>query len=142
MKKLFFLVFLLVTFGCSKSDDLNASDNGVSWDQLGSAPKVDVPKESLPEWLVVRINDFYEIRPQSYCKVQIYKGKWNSKTVYFIFDTYIHLSTSYLCEFFSENGIIISDNNLSDLRLTSKNWILIYEYGEMSLNFEELFKNL
>ena len=137
MKKNVFLILLCITFGCSKSDNPITSDRGVSWDQLGSAPRVDVPKENFPEWLVVRINDYYETRPPSIFKAMIYKGKWNKQTIYFILDTF----SSCLCDFFTENGERISENNLSALRITSENWLLIYEYGEFVLNLDELFKN-
>jgi len=120
-----------MSLGCSKNNDSNATDVGVPFDQLGSAPRVDVPKENFPEWLVVRINDYYESRPPSFCKIQIFRGKLNAQSVYFIVDTYIHLSTVFLCEFFTETGERIV--NTSDCRAASKNWILIYEYGEFAL---------
>ena len=139
MRKLIFLILLCVTFGCSKSDDPNVYDNGVPWYQIASAPKVDLPKESLPGWLIVKINDYYEIRPPLFCKVLIYKGRWNEHTIYFIVDTYIHLATAYRCDFFTASGEMIVDT--LDFRATSKNWVLIYEYGDFVFNLDELFKN-
>ena len=126
MKKIVFLVLLCVTFGCSKSNDPNATVNGVSWDQLDSAPRVDVPKEKLPEWMIVRINET-EKRPVSISSVRIYKGEWNKQIVYFIMDTF----SSCFCDFFTEIGARVDNDLLSDCRAISKNWILIYEYGEL-----------
>ena len=137
MKKLIFLILLCMTISCSKNDDQKATDIDVFTNQLKSAPSAYIRKENLSEWLVVRINDYYEKRPPSICKVLIYKGEWNKQTVYFIIDTF----SSCLCDFFTEDGERISDNNLSALRIISKNWLLIYEYGELVLNLDELFKN-
>ena len=104
--------------------------------ELNSATLAIVPKESLPEWLVARINDYYETRPSSLCKVLIYRGEWNKQTVYFILDTY----SACLCDFFTNAGERIVEN-LSDCRATSKNWVLIYEYGDFVLDLDELFSN-
>ena len=120
---------LCLTLGCSQSNsDPNVSEGGVPWEQLASAPRVDVPKKSLPEWLVFRITHYYETRPSIISKVLIYKGEWDKQVVYFILDIF----SSCLCDFFTENGERIVD--ASDCRATSKNWVIIYEYGEVNLN--------
>ena len=132
MKQLAILFLLCVAFGCSKSNmdnDPNATDKGVFLERLNSAPSIDTPKESLPGWLVVRINDYYETRPT---KVLIYRCEWNKQTVYFILDTF----SSCLCDFFTEDGERIRDN-LSDCHATSKNWTLIYKSGGFVLNLNE-----
>ena len=128
MKKIIILM-LCTTFGCAKS-----GIEGVLWEQLNSAPWVDVSKKSLPEWLVTRIN-YTEARPTSFCKVLIYRGEWNKQTVYFIMDTY----SSCLGDFYTENGKRV--DNLSDCRATSKNWVLIYEYGDFVIDLDSLFSN-
>ena len=76
-----------MTFGCSQSNsDPNASESGVFWDQLDSASWVDLPKESLPEWLMVIINQCEE----TYSKLsffyfaEIFKGEWNKRNVFFL----------------------------------------------------------
>jgi len=135
MRKLFIFLMCL-TFGCSKSNDPITTDVGVSWEQIYLAPYVKISKEKLPEWLAVRINDYYETRPPSICKVLIYEGEWNNQTVYFIMDTF----SSCLCDFFTKEGGRIRDN-LSDLRATSENWIIIYEYGDFVFDLYELYKN-
>ena len=116
------------------SDDPNASDNGVPWDQMFAAPWVDVPRESLPEWLVARIEYFestykaFEGCPNCtyYYYAQIYKGKWNEQTVYFTNN--VHSSCQF-CDTFTENGERISLID-TDIRTTSKNWAIIFEVGE------------
>ena len=127
------LTTLAVTLaGCVKPIE----DIGVSWDQLSSAPKVDIHKKNLPEWLTVRINDYYETWPSSVYKVLIYRGEWNKQNVYFIVNMY----SSCLCDFFTNDGEQIVEN-LSDCRATSKNWVLIYEYGDFVLDLDTLFSN-
>jgi hypothetical protein len=132
MKKLLIILLFCMTFGCSKSsnDDpntINIDDVSIFLEKLSSASSVNILKENLPEWLVVRINDYYETRSPLICKVQIYKGEWNKQTVYFIMDTF---SACYMCDFFTGDGGKIVDN-LSDCRATSQNWILIYKFGEL-----------
>ena len=60
----------------------------------------------------------------------IYKGEWNEQIVYF------ELNTINDCEYFyffnEDGGRIVS--NLPDLRATSINWTLVYEYGDYFTN--------
>ena len=131
-------VLFFMPLGCRGYDsDEGDADINAFVGHLKSASYDIIPKESMPEWLVVRINDYYETRPPSICKVQIYKGKWDNQTVYFILDTF----SSCLCDFYNENGERIRDENLSLLHVSIKNWILIYEYGESVLDLDELLKN-
>ena len=92
-----------------------------------------VPKENLPEWVIVRINDYYETRR----KVSIYKGDWNKQTVYFIMDIF----SSCLCDFFNENGERLVNNPSINIHLTSENWIIVYKYGDFVIDLNELFSN-
>ena len=135
MKQYVFFVLLCMTFGCKTTNEGQKIGDGVLFDKLDSAPKKNVPKENLPEWLVARINEQYETRPPEICKVIVYKGEWNKQTVYFIMDTF----SSCLCNFFTKDGGRI--DNLTDLRTTSKNWIIIYEYGDFVIDLNELFSN-
>jgi len=116
MKKFVLLILLFATIGCSENKETN-----------------NISKENLPEWLVVMIN-YYETRPIS---VQIYKGEWNKLIVYFIVDP----SSACLCDFYAEDGKRIENNLLPDLRATSKNWILIYTYGNTVLTLDQIFSN-
>ena len=128
MNKFFISLLLLVLVGsfssCKEKKELEKIDADIFLTKLKSSPSSIVPEESMPEWLVVRINEI-EQRPVSVTTVHIYKGEWNKQIVYFIMDTF----SSCLCDFFTENGEEIRDN-LSDFYSTSKNWMLIYEYGE------------
>ena len=123
-----FTAILLILAGslstCKDKEKSTETDRDTFLTKLSSSPSSIMPKESLPEWLAVKMNQV-ETRPPLICKVQIYKGKWNKKTVYFILDTF----SACLCDFYTEDGVRIVDN-LSDCRETSKNWMLIYEYGE------------
>ena len=142
MKKLAIIFLLCIAFGCSISNEFNTTSNepnttekGVSWNLLSSAPKIDISKENLPGWLIGRINDYYEIWPPLVSKVLIYRGEWNKQTVYFVMD----MHSSCLCDIFTKEGERI--NNQTNFRATSKNWVLIYEYGDFVLNLDELFSN-
>ena len=136
MNKLILLILLFVILGCSKNEESKEIGADIFLTDLKAASSVYELKENLPEWLAVRIDDYYETRTPSFCKVMIYRGEWNKQTIYFILDTY----SACLCDFYTEDGERIVDN-LSDLRVTSKNWVLIYEYGDFVLNLDELFSN-
>ena len=72
MKKLSFILLLCIAFGCSLSNNGFTNDVDVYCiNMLKSSLSIILPKENLPEWLVVRINQV-EIRPPSICKVHIY----------------------------------------------------------------------
>jgi len=125
MQKVAVVILCMVIYmasGCERQNDSKSTDVGVTFENLASAPKNIVAKETLPEWLVVRINDYYEPRP---FKVQIYKGEWNKQPVFFIMDFH----SSCLCDFFTKDGERISNDSSMNIHLTSKNWVLIYECG-------------
>ena len=95
-----------------------------------SAPKDIVSKEDLPEWLVVR-EKWVNIPNLTEFGLLIYKGEWDNNQI-----VYFELSTENFCGFyyfFTEDGIRIVDN-LPDRRSTSKNWVLIYEFGDYFKN--------
>ena len=124
MKKLVFFVLLCVTFGCSKS-----TDSGVTWNQLESAPWDNVSKESLPEILVVKIN---EIESRNlFGKVKIFRGEWRRSVVYYIRDP--HASCGF-CEVYYQDGKNIEwsveDASSDSFVKESKNWVLIFESGK------------
>ncbi|MCL1937830.1 MAG: hypothetical protein FWF52_05495 [Candidatus Azobacteroides sp.] len=134
MNKLFFLgTLLFVAFGCNQSEGSRVSDENTFLTNLQTAPRVDVERESLPEWLVVKINGIEAAHGKdiSIVKVRIFKGEWKEQTVYYIYDT---LSSCGFCEVYYENGenVTWSANNISTNSFCSgsKNWELIYEYGK------------
>ena len=118
-------VLLLIACGCSSiiDDDFFA--------KLKSAPSAIVPKESHPEWLVVKINEMEAInsRDVALVKIRIYKGEWRMRTVYYIYNS---LSSSICCEVYYKDGKREdwSVENRDNFCAKSKNWRLIYEFGE------------
>ena len=128
MKQFIFLILLFIIFGCNRSKDIGC-DNFFS--VLRKAPSVNVSKENLPEWLVARINDYYETWTPLSCNVYIYKGKWKKHTVYFISDSF---SSCLFCNVYYEDGenIIWPADGMESTGFCSesKDWKLIYKYGE------------
>ena len=137
MKRLAVIFLLFISFQCSK----NETEKPFTMDQLQYAPRVNIPMESLPEWVVSKINDLEYLRknPNLYTFAQIAKGVWNEKIVYIVIQythTY-HYSDfeHYVREDFhilfisNEKGNVIfyTSEELS----TSKNWVVIYEYGDV-----------
>jgi hypothetical protein len=88
--------------------------------------------EDLPEWLLVKINEieFLHSKDISIVKVKIFQGEWNKQIVYHIWD---NLSSCVFCEVYYGNGEKITwndTNNKDDFDDKSKDWKLIYEYGD------------
>jgi len=130
MKQFIFLMLLFIIFGCDRSKDI---DNENFLNKLKKAPSVNISKENLPEWLVVKIN-FLETahsKDISWVKVRIFKGKWKNHTVYFISDSF---SSCLFCDVYYEDGENIiwpaDGMEFTGFCSTSKNWKLIYEFGE------------
>ena len=125
-----FLLFLFVQ--CSK----NETENRVfTVDQLRSAPRNYIPKENLPEWIVAKIN-MYEQHYYPYA--QIAKGEWNEQIVYLSrnpfqsdFGTiYIEAEDREYSLSFA-NSVLADDYSLKGDFSTSKNWVVIYEKGDV-----------
>ncbi|MCL1943631.1 MAG: hypothetical protein FWF54_08835 [Candidatus Azobacteroides sp.] len=134
MRKFILLVLLLVTIGCSESKESNVIEVETFLNKLKSVPSVNVPKESLPEWIIVKINEIEVIHSKdiSIVKIRIFKGEWNKQTVYFIIDS---LNSCLLCEIYDEDGkklaFSVNDSEVSGNFMTeSQNWEKIYEFGE------------
>ena len=101
--------------------------------KLTSAPVTLVSKESLPGWLVDRINNDepHISKFPEYRKIGVFKGEWNNRTVYYIYqndDYYTH-------KCFYEDGekIVMWFDTYYNLGENSKNWELIYEFGNADL---------
>jgi len=127
-----------VLIGCSKNNEIKPIDEGTVLEEgaflekLNSAPYVEVSKEDLPEWLVVRINDSEQWEPLHFI-ISIYKGEWENQTVFFIVDT----RSACICDIFTEDGKKVVDN-LSDCHAKSRNWVCIYGDSDF-LNLSEIF---
>ena len=134
MNKLILLLLLFISFGCNNESKIVA-DADCCAKKLKSAPSLSVPKENLPEWLVDELNKMERWLPH---RAKIFKGEWNRQTIYFI--TYSHQRCLY-DDIYYENGekIVWAFDNpvaVDDFCASSKNWVLIYEYGEGLLFFE------
>jgi len=135
-------MFFFMASGCgsSKMSDIEetdekeiiGTDSGVLFDNLVSAPKIIVPKETLPEWLVVKVIDNYAPWLPILCLGEAYRGEWKNQIVYFTPSVHSSCPT---CELFNEDGKTV--DNLPDCRTTSKNWIKIFGCEEIF----EFYKN-
>jgi hypothetical protein len=101
--------------------------------RLRSAPFVDV-SNCFPAWLPAKTGEIETMHEKDFkiVKVRIFRGEWNNRFVYFISDSF---SSCLFCEVYYEEGERIEwpagDPGLShNFESTSKNWILIYEFGE------------
>ena len=118
--------------GCGEQKYEDSADIEAFVEQLKSASSVIVPKENLPEWLVVKINEIEAIHSNdiSIVKVRIFTGEWTGNAVYFIHNT---LHSCVLCEVYYEDGERIvwtaNDPAIDNFCITSKNWKLVYEFG-------------
>ena len=124
MKKLLFLTLLCLAFGCSNKKEIE-KEIGVDWMDISSAPMIDVPIESLPAWLVSKINEYEAMYGEnSIACVKIFRGTLKKQTVYFIFNVN---SSCLLCEVYYDDGNKIDYFDSSGLAAESKNWVLIYK---------------
>jgi hypothetical protein len=137
-KKILLLLFwpmLAVMSGvfgsCNPDNNSLGQDEDTFLVKLQSAPVEIVGKNSFPEWLLKKID---EIETQcskdiNIIKIRIYQGEWQNQTVYFIND---NLSSCFFCDIFYNNGETIDLSNretANDFNTASKNWTLIYEFG-------------
>jgi hypothetical protein len=130
MRKFLFLLFVLVAIGCSDSNDSKATDDIEFLNALESAGVADLPEGSLPEWLVIKINEIetlWKDNPDA-AKIKIYRGEWMERIIYFIHDLYASCGT---CDLYYEDGKKI--NFSTNFYTTSKNWILIYKLGDFTV---------
>ena len=132
MKKILFLSLAFVFLQCSKPEPVNKV---FTVDQLASAPRVEIPRDSLPEWLVEEINIYEEGRiSHLFTFTQIAKGEWNEQIVYLI-RCDIYTGNRVMIQIYLPEGgksiYFIEDNYISDLS-TSKNWVVIYELGKVT----------
>ena len=108
--------------------EINNPPEGVSISFIRSAPWADVNKESLPELLVIRINEYEDFLDPGNC-VKFLRGSWNNRTVYYIFESY---SSCMACKIYYEDGHKIEFANskiITDFYNTSTNWVIFREFG-------------
>ena len=115
-------------FGCSKKSEIGDT---VYVYQFGyNVPVSIVPKEKLPEFLRDRIDNLWESyveKPLAGTSVQIFRGKWNKRTVYY---SYHSLSSCMFCDVWYSDGTILdwsNGNNFEDFYSKNRSWVLIYQ---------------
>jgi len=139
MKKIL-IVLLCVVLGCSNCaankpcEPENAPDYFVAfYEKLYATSLADVPKESLPEWLVFKLNELENEYGDQLNRIlaRIHKGEWKNRTVYFVSRPF---NSCLLCEVFDDEGKQLvwasDDPEIVNFCTTSKNWTIVYEFGE------------
>ena len=127
--RLLILLFACSILACVNGEKLNDEDTIQTFLlQLQSVPS-SFEDNDFPEWLSIKISEIETIhsRDLSIVKVKIYKGEWNERIVYLITD----FLKSAPIEVYYENGDLLTMNSNShvDFYTSSKNWKLIYEFG-------------
>ena len=133
MKKicLLLILFTSIAVGCKDNEKTNDADVAVMF--LKNLGNIKLSTGNLPDWLLIKINEIETSHSKdvSIVKVKIFQGEWNKQTVYFIYD---NLHSCMLCEVYYEDGekiALSAKEHLTDEFCTeSKNWKLIYEFGE------------
>jgi hypothetical protein len=88
-----------------------------------------------PEWLSTAIKEMETLHAGdvSIVKIKIFEGEWRNKKFYYIYN---NLSSCMFCKVYYDNGEKIewSDQDISfdNFCSTSKNWKLIYEFGDFN----------
>ena len=123
------LCMLFVFFGCKSDEPSKKIDEDTFLKNLVSAPADIVSIEDLPIWLKEAI-DLYESSGEYRIPnaLRIYGGTWNGRPIYYM----LQISSCPMCHFFDENGEKIVWKNgeeAENCRSTSKDWILIYQFG-------------
>ena len=100
-----------------------------------------VENVAFPDWLIPMTSQYEIWEENSFPKLKIFifKGEWNNRTVYFIYD---NMSSCYLCWTYYEDGVRIDwlwveTGMVMDFQNTSKNWQLIYDLGEGNYFFHD-----
>jgi hypothetical protein len=103
------------------------------FERLYAAPFVDI-SDWFPRWLSKKIREIetmYGGRDFNLVKIRIFRGEWNNRIVYLIMN---NLDACGFCEVYYGDGehIVWSVDypaSSNSFHSTSKNWILIYEFG-------------
>jgi hypothetical protein len=92
-----------------------------------SAPVGLVPKESLPGWLIEKINDL-EAGHDGVVDINFWKGQHYGEDVYFIHNPY---NSCIGCEFYSKTGE--RPRNRENIWTDSDNWVMVYRIVGMGI---------
>ena len=106
-----------------------------SYEQLQAMPREDLNKETIPEWLVNKINEYEKSIDPVDC-MKFFRGKWNNRIVYLIYNSF---SSCLLCKLYYEDGSkvilyfeddpYLSNELLTDFLEKSTNWVIFNEFG-------------
>jgi hypothetical protein len=133
MKKIILLLLsTLILNGCDENKNLKDTDYIQTFVINLQSTATEIPENmTLPEWLLVKINEMEDQLSEDIpiVKVQIFCGRWENKTVFLIMN---NLSSCFLCEIYYDNGekIVLNENRLEEFCTKSENWILVYLFGE------------
>ncbi len=107
---------------CRDDNTKEKEPEGVSLDEAlrGNAPEQLVPKESLPQWLIEKI-DIHTAYPSSSTVVKVYRGELEGEMYYYIYDL---LQSCLVCDVYNKNGETVADGK--KLR-REKIWVLIWQ---------------
>jgi hypothetical protein len=124
------LLFTIIGMGGCRKEEAQSKEDAFAT-KLESASFFE--QENFPEWLLIKIAEIESSynNDSSIFKVRIFKGEWNKQIVYLIMDS---LSSCIFCEVYYENEEKIAWNetnkdDFEDFYDKSKDWELIYEYG-------------
>jgi hypothetical protein len=89
----------------------------------------------IPEWLSdkIQVIETSYREQESIAHVRIYQGEWKERRIYYIYDNF---SSCLLCETYYEEGekiVWVSEQLSNDFQGSTKNWRLIYEFGEAGI---------
>jgi hypothetical protein len=130
--KLSSLLLLLVTLAsCNRSNGNDPSTLSDSFLAKLQSLMLNVSEEqAFPEWFLNKISEIEALHAKDVAivKVRIYHGEWNGQHYYLILD---NLSSCILCEIYDETGTknSLTGQNADEFYATSKDWNLIYEFG-------------
>lgn len=114
--------------GCDNNEPDKKPDEISFLEALESAPVQLVRKETLPGWLIEKI-DTFESKHDGINDINIWKGELDGRVIYYIHDSY---SSCIGCDFYDgETGEKPTDK--SGVRTESNNWVLVYRIVGLGL---------
>ncbi|MDR3226433.1 MAG: hypothetical protein LBT56_02025 [Prevotellaceae bacterium] len=126
------LLIMAGSFACGNDDKKLSNEDAANafFMKLESLSLSNINENNFPEWLSIKIDEIETIHSVeiSVIKIKILQGEWNKRIVYFITNNF---SSCLFCEVYYEDGEqeMFEENNNEDFCIKSKNWKLVYEYG-------------
>ena len=126
-KNILMLVVIFMTIigvnGCSNDGEIDYQES-LSFLKITSEEMIE--KESLPDWLVEKINKM-ETEQIPLSQYKIYQGIWKSQTIYYIYD---YFASCMYCSVYTYDGHNINwvteGYDFKDFAKNSKEWKCIY----------------